>query len=64
MAGKVGLVQSVGDGYGFTLHDNAFKTKGSCLMLCYATQEEAEFARELVLKAFDTARSATAPQSR
>ena len=65
MAGKVGTVMSVTDGYGFTLHDDVRGGQNSpCLTLAYETREEAEAARQQIEDAFARALSAVAPPSR
>ena len=65
MAGKVGDVMSVTDGYGFTLHDDVRGGHNSpCLTLSFETMEKAAAARKQVAEAFATAKSAKAPPSR
>jgi hypothetical protein len=65
MAGRVGDVMSLTDGFGFTLHDD--KNAGvntQCMTLGFETRAEAADARKLVAEAFAKAKSATAPASR
>lgn len=65
MAGKVGKVMSVTDGFGFTLHDDVRGDNNSpCLTLSFETHAEATAARELVAEAFAKAKSATVPPRR
>jgi hypothetical protein len=65
MAGKVGAVMSVTDGYGFSLHDDVRGgNNSSCLTLSYETRELAEAARLLIAEGFFTAKTAEAPPSR
>jgi len=65
MAGRVGDVMTVTDGYGFTLHDDKHGgINTQCMTLAFETQAEALAARKLVVEVFAKAKSATAPPSR
>ncbi len=65
MAGRIGDVQSVTGGYGFTLHDDDRSGNNSpCLTLVLEKKEQAEAARKLIAEAFAVAKSAVAPPRR
>jgi hypothetical protein len=62
MAGKVGDVMAVTDGFGFTLWDDtsAYKVR---LTIAYATSEDAEAAHKQFRELFSNAISVVGPPS-